>query len=285
VSLRLVTLADAEEAAAHESECRPEPITPELVRLDWTGPRVDLERDSRRDGTAFVLVETQPAGAAWLGFYGVPSQELVAWGVSRAAESSDRVLTFAWSRGDGLREALTTAGFRHIRNSYRMLIDLAEPPEPAVWPDGVTVRGFREGDERTFYELQQETFLDHWEPFELTFEEWLHYECDESFFRPDLCFLVETAGGPAGFAFNQAHPSKPELGWVGTLGVRRAHRRRGLGRALLLHSFAALRAAGFPEAALGVDAESLTGANRLYESAGMHVSEHFEAYEKSVGSE
>jgi len=35
-------------------------------------------------------------------------------------------------------------------------------------------------------------------------------------------------------------------------------------------------------AGLGVDAESPTGANRLYESAGMHVSARFEIYEKVI---
>jgi hypothetical protein len=35
-------------------------------------------------------------------------------------------------------------------------------------------------------------------------------------------------------------------------------------------------------AGLGVDAESPTGAHRLYESAGMHVSARFEIYEKVI---
>jgi ribosomal protein S18 acetylase RimI-like enzyme len=62
--------------------------------------------------------------------------------------------------------------------------------------------------------------------------------------------------------------------------VLRPWRRRGLGRALLLQAFAAFRERGLARAALGVDAESLTGANRLYESAGMHVAARFDIYEK-----
>jgi ribosomal protein S18 acetylase RimI-like enzyme len=53
-----------------------------------------------------------------------------------------------------------------------------------------------------------------------------------------------------------------------------------LGRALLLHAFAELRRRGFRRAGLGVDAESLTGAHKLYESAGMHVEARFDVYEK-----
>ena len=32
-----------------------------------------------------------------------------------------------------------------------------------VWPAGISVRTFRPGDERTFYEVHQESFEDHWE--------------------------------------------------------------------------------------------------------------------------
>jgi ribosomal protein S18 acetylase RimI-like enzyme len=67
---------------------------------------------------------------------------------------------------------------------------------------------------------------------------------------------------------------------VRLLGVRRPWRRRGLGRALLLHAFGEFRRRGFSRSALGVDAESLTGANRLYERAGMHVAARFDIYEK-----
>ena len=57
-------------------------------------------------------------------------------------------------------------------------------------------------------------------------------------------------------------------GWVDILGVRRPYRHQCLGRALLLAGLRVLKEAGMESAALGVDAESLTGATRLYESVG-----------------
>jgi hypothetical protein len=39
---------------------------------------------------------------------------------------------------------------------------------------------------------------------------------------------------------------------------------------------------GKARAGLGVDAQSLTGATRLYEKAGMHVAREFLAYEKEL---
>ena len=43
----------------------------------------------------------------------------------------------------------------------------------------------------------------------------------------------------------------------------------------------AIRRRGFRRASLGVDAESLTGAHKLYESVGMRVERRFDIYEKA----
>ncbi|HVM70013.1 MAG TPA: GNAT family N-acetyltransferase, partial [Gaiellaceae bacterium] len=72
-------------------------------------------------------------------------------------------------------------------------------------------------------------------------------------------------------------------GHVSLLGVRRPWRRRGLGEALLLHSFAAFRAAGYRRGTLGVDASSPTGATRLYERVGMRVYRDTVFLERPVG--
>ena len=74
----------------------------------------------------------------------------------------------------------------------------------------------------------------------------------------------------------------PAFGWVGVLGVRKAWRKRGLGRALLLHSFGDFRDRGAARVGLGVDAENTTGAVRLYESAGMHVVRRMDTYERPL---
>lgn len=101
-------------------------------------------------------------------------------------------------------------------------------------------------------------------------------------FVPDLWFLAHENGEPAGIAICHPHRTRAELGWIRILGVRRPWRRRGLGRALLLHAFAEFRSRGLATAGLGVDAESLTGANRLYEDVGMRVASRFDIYEKAL---
>ena len=72
------------------------------------------------------------------------------------------------------------------------------------------------------------------------------------------------------------------MGWVGTLGVRREWRKRGIGMSLLRHSFNEFYRRGKRKVGLGVDAQNLTGALRLYESAGMHVHQAFDQYEKEL---
>jgi len=54
--------------------------------------------------------------------------------------------------------------------------------------------------------------------------------------------------------------------------------------ALLRHAFGAFYARGYRGAGLGVDAESLTGATRLYERAGMRVTEQYETHEKMLNA-
>ena len=96
-------------------------------------------------------------------------------------------------------------------------------------------------------------------------------------------FLAEDGGEIAGFALCHPHPSgDPAVGRVAALGVRPRWRRRGLGLALLLHSFAAFRERGASEVRLEVDAENPTGAVALYERAGMSVVRRYDTYEKRL---
>jgi ribosomal protein S18 acetylase RimI-like enzyme len=66
--------------------------------------------------------------------------------------------------------------------------------------------------------------------------------------------------------------------------VRRPWRKRGLGLALLNHSFGEFYRRGYRRVGLGVDAQNLTGALRLYEKAGMRAdpARRFSVYEKEL---
>jgi ribosomal protein S18 acetylase RimI-like enzyme len=66
-------------------------------------------------------------------------------------------------------------------------------------------------------------------------------------------------------------------GWVDTLAVAQSERRRGLGRALLLHALTDLQRAGARGLGLGVEAEN-DGALGLYRSLGLEVEREWRVY-------
>jgi ribosomal protein S18 acetylase RimI-like enzyme len=64
--------------------------------------------------------------------------------------------------------------------------------------------------------------------------------------------------------------------------VRRPWRRRGLAEALLHRSFAELYARGKRRVGLGVDADNVTGALRLYERVGMRAVRRYGIWQKDL---
>jgi ribosomal protein S18 acetylase RimI-like enzyme len=278
--LRPPTDADVPAIVLLASEHSPEPVGEDDVKRSWTSPEVHVERDVRYEGTSYGMVESIGDGRAWIELRGDPSPAMLNWAEARAVEIAPRLFSGGWSGQASLLRALEERGFRLIRHSHRMLIDLSRPTPAPVWPDGIECRTFRAGDERTFYDVYVESFKDSWEPIEESYEMWAHWLLDGPSFVPDLWFLALEGDEPTGAAICHPHETAEDLGWVRILGVRRPWRKRGLGRALLLEAFAAFRERGFARAGLGVDAESVTGANRLYEQAGMHVSARFDVYEK-----
>jgi mycothiol synthase len=196
-------------------------------------------------------------------------ERLVAWLDDRAGHGILRVWTSA--ADPRTRDAFARLGFEERRHSYRMEIGLAGEPREAEWPEGIQVREYRDEDGRFVYDTVVEVWLDASDPIEDTFEEWRHWTTERDNFEPALWFLGFDRGEVAGFSLCRQDDTDPNAGYVATLGVRRPWRRRGLGEALLLHSFSAFRERGYTRATLGVDASSPTGATRLYERAGMTV--------------
>jgi mycothiol synthase len=98
-------------------------------------------------------------------------------------------------------------------------------------------------------------------------------------FDPSFWFLAIDSDTVVGTALCYA---RERIGWVRNLGVRRDWRGRGLGLALLQHAFAAFYAHGYTCVGLGVDAQSPTGATRLYQRAGVRVTEEYETYQKTL---
>jgi mycothiol synthase len=176
---------------------------------------------------------------------------------------------------------LKQEGYDYIRSFYDMEIDLKEAPQSPEWPTGLTVRTMRPGEERAVFELIEEAFSDHWGHLPGKYEDWEHWAIKRESFDPSLWFLVFDGDELAAGALCLYEPST-EVGWVGQLAVRRPWRRKGLGMALLQQAYAEFYRRGVYKVMLGVDAQNLTGALRLYERAGMHVAIQTDSYQKEL---
>lgn len=180
-------------------------------------------------------------------------------------------------------------GYREIRAFYTMQIELQQPIEVPRLPEGITLRPFDpERDAHKVHEAHQEAFRDHWNHSVATpYDEWLLLTLKHPDYDPSLWLVAWDGDEVAGLAINRIRDDeRPDEGWVSVLGVRRPWRKRGLGQALLKHSFALFQQRGFKRAALSVDGSSLTNAVALYERAGMKIQQQRMVYRKMMhGSE
>lgn len=197
------------------------------------------------------------------------------------APDDARVVLHNWISGtnEAARTLLEREGYAPVRYFRRMEVEPSSKPAPPEWPEGITIRSFVRGeDERRFFDVAEEAMSDHWGHIPAEFEDWKQRRLGATF-DPDLWFIAEENGEPAGFMLGSVSEA---IGWVDTLGVRRPWRKRGLGMALLRHAMQVFHQRGIKRMALGVDAESPTGATRLYERAGMHVAQQHATYGKEL---
>ncbi|HZT40982.1 MAG TPA: GNAT family N-acetyltransferase [Chthonomonadaceae bacterium] len=184
----------------------------------------------------------------------------------------------------------TRHGYHVIRWFLELERDLSEPILDAPLPPDIRIRRMDpERDIQAYYLAMTDSFQDHWDPHDLTLEQITHMVFSPSF-RPDLTLLAFGEDGePAGLCAGQGREERnrqngTQEGYISTVGVRRPFRRRGLARALLTQSMRLLQEAGRTMAVLHVDADSPTGATRLYESVGFRERKRSLVFEKPVGA-
>jgi mycothiol synthase len=172
-------------------------------------------------------------------------------------------------------------GYEPVRGFRGMAIDLHEEPVPSEIP-GIEIRAYRHPDEGpAFHAAQQESFADHWEHRPMSWEKWEQKRYGRETFDSTLWWVAEAQGEIAGVLVGEQHRD-PDQGWIEIVGVRRAYRRQGIAEALLKTAFAEFFRRGERRIGLGVDAESPTGATRVYERAGMRTLWQAIVYEKEL---
>ena len=191
--------------------------------------QADVLPERRRRGVGSALLRETSAYARALGRAAL---------VTECYEDDEQTLAF-----------LARRGFVEIDRQKALVLELAGLGLPAPeTPPGAEIvsRAERGGLERGMYEAGADGARDipgRDAKREPTFEEWRAWEIDQPGRDPRLAFVALVDGEVAGYATAGA------IGGVGHNGltvVRRAHRRRGIARALKLHQLAAAKALGLP---------------------------------------
>ena len=163
-------------------------------------------------------------------------------------------------------------GYKPARYFQEMGRSSMEAIPDCPLPPGLEIRPIGPSSLRAIWEANTEAFRDHWcsiPPAEAAFQAW----CDNPHWRRDHSAVAwdgqQCVGMVLGFV-SEAENRKQNRSriWTESICVRRPWRNRGVARALIAQCLRLGRDAGFKEAALGVDVESLSGALRLYESMG-----------------
>jgi mycothiol synthase len=283
----------------------------QAIRNEWRSPGFDPAEDIRLvfapDGGLVGYIEvwttTKPPVHPWIWGRVHPDYSglgigtwMLSWAENHSLKALDKLapdLRFAprvgiYNQAKESQKLFEAFGYHYIRSSYRMLIQLDAPPPAPVWPEGLTIRTYNpETDLEDVFRTDQDVFRDHFgfieEPYREGLARFKHFMTGYEGFDPSLWFIAWDGDEVAGICLCRPQGfDDPELGYVNVLGVRRAWRKRGLGLAFLYHAFGEFYRRGKRKAGLGVDAENLTGALRLYEKAGMHVHRQFDMFEKEI---
>ncbi len=230
---------------------------------------------------------------AWQG-HGV-RRALLRWVEARqtqiaAAQMSDAPHVFetgAFQQSTDLIALLERENYRPVHYAHDMVRSLAETIPDCPLPPGLELRPVRPEHYRQIWDASHEAFRDHWgySPWpEAKYERWLKSPVE---FMPELWQVAwdvakdEVAGQVQTYINAQENEAlNRRRGYSEAISVRRPYRRRGLARAIIFESLRTLKAQGMTESALSVDADSLTGATRLYESCGFVVDSTFVVYRK-----
>jgi mycothiol synthase len=257
---------------------------------DWRRPSFDLGTDAIAvfDETGMIVAEADifvPHGRVEAAVHpdargrGIGAA-LLTWSEARAREAGSP--TIGQTKPDGAADAaalLRAHGYELRWNSWMLEISHDTEPSPPALPDGIAMRPFTEADSHEVYELIENAFSEWPNRTPTTFEDWRAATIDARTFDPKLMLLAIDLGSHriVGVAYCLGHGPG---GYVQSLAVDRAFRRRGIAKALLEHAFATFWSLDQSTVALSTD--SRTGALGLYERVGMRVIRTYTRYSKDL---
>jgi ribosomal protein S18 acetylase RimI-like enzyme len=231
------------------------------------------------------------------------SDVLVEWAVGQAREVGaarglevQQIDTGAFADDERQHRWLAASGFERVRTWWQISRPVS-PEEAALvtspqrWSDrGVTFRLVRrrpddgmpdEDDLRDVHDVLEEAFTDHFNSKPETFDEFVHRLRVDPGHRWDHWWVaeLEERGAPVGALVATESGTGS---YVAYIGVVEAARGRGVAKGLLRTVIADAASRGRDTVGLEVDADSSTGAQRLYRSMGWETSYVTESWHRDV---
>jgi GNAT superfamily N-acetyltransferase len=260
---------------------------------EWSD--LDLENNARavRDGERIVgYGAVRERGNLWRaeGYVhpdalGRGIGRLIATGLEEdaARRGARRIQNGVYEPDSAARGLLQSLDYRPVRVFREMRIELEAPPPVSELPDGLHLASFHpERDALEFHAAHQEAFADAWNHTPDDFQSWSEQNLGTERFDPTLWCVVRTADEIA--AGTICTPDTYGGGFIHALFTRRSWRNQGVGAAILGDAFRRFWERGERSVGLGVDAESITGAFRLYQRAGMVPVLGWVLYEKQLAA-
>ncbi|GAA2751491.1 GNAT family N-acetyltransferase [Amnibacterium kyonggiense] len=173
-------------------------------------------------------------------------------------------------------------GFHEARTFLTMRRSLLGGPAVLPLPADLRAVPFDPGLDEATRVAKNAAFHDHWQGVADGPEQWRTRMLGPHLDRALSRIAVDAQGDVAGFVLVQRVPEQPDDAYVPLVGTARAHRGRGVARALLTAALAAAAQEGLLETTLEVDADSPTGAVGVYGAVGYRTVERATVWQHSL---
>lgn len=265
--------------------------TPEVLQFSFENPEIDQivnlweDETGRLLGYSLLEFSPPPEPKATLRFRAHPATPevdaaIMTWAIAHCAKDNGRsavmqMMSSAHNQDIERVHLLEKEGFKPIRFFHQLVRPLDAPVEAPDLPPGFTLRHADPAqDGAAWVEMYNQTFIDHWDHYDLTLERYRHVrETRPGYFRHHDLIAIAPDSTFAAFCWSfidleAEFPGDARSALLHQIGTRRGFRQRGLARAMIWNALRQLQLDGVTRVRLYVDADNAMNATRLYESVG-----------------